>query len=97
MLSDGKLQEMCLKIHPANWTGLFYGQFEINEVVLECFKDLIGMNILPGASRQQLAVILDLRQNIRLHDSFMKPKDKDLAVCINPNDKVLSKMLFLNC
>lgn len=46
------------------------------------------MNILPGASRQQLADILDLRQKIRLHNSFMKLKDKDLAVCI----KVLSKM-----
>lgn len=50
------------------------------------------MNILPGASRQQLAIILDLRQKIRFHNSFMKPKDKDLIVCINPNDKVLSKI-----
>lgn len=43
------------------------------------------MNILPGVHRHQLAVILDLRQELRLH------KDRDLAGCMNPNEQVLSK------
>jgi len=74
------------------WIVLWARAFEIHKVVFKCSEDLIGMNILPGASRQQLAVILDLRQKIRLHNSFVKPKVKDSAACINPNVKVLSKM-----
>lgn len=43
------------------------------------------MNILPGVHRHQLAVIFDLRKEIGFH------KDRDLAVCMNPNEQVLSK------
>lgn len=67
-----------------DWIVLWARPSEINEVVLKCFEDLIGINILPGGSMQQLAVILDLRQKTRLHNNFMKPKDRDLAVMYQP-------------
>lgn len=49
ILSDGKLQETCLKIHPANWMIVLWDRpCEMNTTVLKCFEVLIGMNTLPG-------------------------------------------------
>lgn len=52
-----------------DWIVLWAKPFEINEaVLLQCFEDLMEINILPGTGRQQLAVILEVRQKIRVHN-----------------------------
>lgn len=52
-----------------DWIVLWAKPFEINEaVLLQCFEDLMEINILPGTGRQQLAVILEVRQKIRFHN-----------------------------
>lgn len=76
-----------------DWIVLWAKPFEINEaVLLPCFEDLMGMNILPGTGRQHFGG--KTKDKIPQLGSSLKPKDKDitLAVCINPNGKVLSKM-----
>lgn len=52
-----------------DWIVLWAKPFEINEaVLLQCFEDLMEINLLPGTGRQQLAVILEVRQKIRVHN-----------------------------
>lgn len=52
-----------------DWIVLWPRPTEVNEgVLLQCFEVLIRMNILPGTGRQELAVILEVRQKIRFHN-----------------------------
>lgn len=55
-----------------DWIVLWAKPFEINEaVLLQCFEDLMEINLLPGTGRQQLAVILEVKQKIRVHNGVV--------------------------